>query len=141
MEYNIKYNKEVSVEDFQSVRSTTNFVEYADCDMHKALNNSLHVVGVYDQNNQPIGIGRIVGDGAVAFFIKDVVVIPSYQCQGIGHLIMTELLKFIGEHAVPKAYVGLMSTKNNEPFYERYGFIRRPNEELGSGMIMYYDKK
>lgn len=26
---------------------------------------------------------------------------------------------------------------NKEPFYEKFGFISRPNEDLGAGMILY----
>ena len=36
------------------------------------------LVVVFD-DKRPIGIARIVGDGRIAFFIKDVVVDPAYQ--------------------------------------------------------------
>jgi hypothetical protein len=31
-----------------------------------------------------------------------------------------------------------MAAKGKEPFYERYGFVQRPNERLGAGMIIFW---
>ena len=40
-------------------------------------------------------MGRIIGDDRIAFFIKDVVVHPDYQDEGIGKLVMDKLLNYI----------------------------------------------
>jgi hypothetical protein len=37
--------------------------------------------------------------------------------------------------------VGLFAAKGKEPFYERFGFIGRPNETLGKGMIHFWPGK
>ena len=34
-----------------------------------------------------------------------------------------------------RTYLG--ASQGKESFYEKFGFISRPNEELGSGMILY----
>ena len=34
-----------------------------------------------------------------------------------------------------RTYLG--ASKGMEAFYERFGFISRPNEDLGAGMILY----
>jgi len=34
-----------------------------------------------------------------------------------------------------RTYLG--ASKGKEGFYERFGFISRPNEDLGAGMILY----
>lgn len=141
MNFTVKINREVSVLDFQSVRKTANFINYSDEDTAHALEHSLFVVGIYNEFNNPIGVARVIGDGKIAFIIKDVIVVPKYQKNRVGHRLMLEIFKYLDVHAVEKAYVGLMSTKNNEAFYEHYGFIRRPNEDYGSGMILYYEKK
>ena len=36
--------------------------------------------------------------------------------------------------------VNLMSAKDKEPFYEKLGFMRRPNDERGSGMTRFLTK-
>ena len=38
-----------------------------------------------------------------------------------------------------RTYLG--ASKGKESFYEKFGFISRPNEELGAGMILYDDQK
>ena len=43
-----------------------------------SLQNSIYCITVKD-NNQIIGMGRIVGDGAIYFYIQDIVVHPEYQ--------------------------------------------------------------
>ena len=50
-------------------------------------------------------------------------VIPEYQN------------KHIGTGPNIRTYLG--ASKGKESFYEKFGFITRPNEELGSGMILY----
>lgn len=104
----------------------------------RAIENSLYTVVVYD-NNEPIGMGRIVGDGAVICYIQDLIVIPQYQKQGVGHMIMESLIDYIKKIKIPGTdmMLDLMCAKGRESFYERYGFIARPTQQLGPGMILY----
>jgi len=55
-----------------------------------SIENSLFWVTVYD-TDKLIGTGRVIGDGAMYFYIQDIIVAPSYQKQGIGHLVMSTL--------------------------------------------------
>lgn len=66
---------------YRSVRATVNMKSFKEQDVKKALDHTLFSV-VVTRDGQPVGIGRVVGDGCVAFFIKDVVVIPEMQGQG-----------------------------------------------------------
>lgn len=127
----------LNVDDFINLRKTGPFIEYEKEDVEIALKNNLYSVSVY-KDNQVIGIVRIVGDGRICFFIKDLVVHPDYKGKKIGALLMKYIFKYIEENACYNAYIGLMATVNTEGFYEKFGFIRRPNENHGAGMIMYY---
>lgn len=127
----------LNVDDFINLRKTGPFIEYEKEDVEIALKNNLYSVSVY-KDNQVIGIVRIVGDGRICFFIKDLVVHPDYKGKKIGTLLMKYIFKYIEENACYNAYIGLMATVNTEGFYEKFGFIRRPNENHGAGMIMYY---
>ncbi|WP_410513930.1 GNAT family N-acetyltransferase [Paenibacillus sp. BR2-3] len=69
-----------------------------------------------------IGMGRIVGDGVMYFYIQDVAVLPEFQGRGIGNIIMDQLLDYIRTHSYPGAFVGLFASHGNDSFYERYGF-------------------
>lgn len=88
-----------------------------------------------------VGMGRVVGDGGMTFYIQDVIVIPEHQGQGCGALLMERLMNYIQTHAQHNAVVGLMAAYGKEGFYERYGFTRRPNEKLGAGMTIFWRKE
>ena len=52
---------------------------------------------------------------------------------------MTNLLKQVDEYKKvnPKIRTYLGASKGKEGFYEKFGFVTRPNEDLGAGMILY----
>lgn len=89
--------------------------------METSLRNSIHCITVKD-NDQIVGMGRIVGDGAIYFYIQDIVVHPDYQKNGIGKEIMTILDEYLKRNAPDKAFVGLFASQGKEPFYEKYNF-------------------
>jgi GNAT superfamily N-acetyltransferase len=135
----VEENK-LTAEIFTDLRKTGPFLPYQKDDIEFAINNTLYNVVVFD-DDKPVGIARVVGDNRLAFIIKDVVVLPEYRNQGVGRILMEHILKYIDEHACFNAYIGLGSTLNNEEFYEKFGFIRRPNEKYGAGMVMFYKGK
>ncbi|AUV89588.1 GNAT family N-acetyltransferase [Klebsiella oxytoca] len=48
----------------------------------------------------PVGMGRIVGDGALNFEIVDVAVDPAHQGKGLGRQIMQKIVSWLDENAV-----------------------------------------
>lgn len=125
-------------EAFCSLRATASFRPYSLEDAAAALAGTLYTAEVRD-GGTTVGIARIVGDGRLAFFIKDVVVDPAYRGQGIGRMLMEVLFAYIRRHGCKSAYVGLMAAPGTEEFYERFGFIRRPAPGLGHGMVLFLD--
>ena len=65
-------------------------------------------------------------------------VIPEYQSNKIGTMIMNKLLDKINdikkENPSLRVYVG--ASKNKEYFYEKFGFVKRIDADLGYGMIL-----
>lgn len=122
------------------LRQKVDFKEYQKDDVEIALHNSLCTIVVFDEQ-RPIGIARIVGDNRIVFFIKDVVVDPDYQKMRIGNILMDELNTYISEHACDDAYIGLMSTPGCIPFYKKHGFIERPTEGFGPGMVKFFKEE
>lgn len=106
--------------------------------IEEALKNTLYSLCVYD-NNKLIGYGRIIGDKTIFLYIQDIMVIPEYQSKHIGTGIMNNLLNQINQYKKinPDIRTYLGASRGKESFYEKFGFISRPNEELGSGMILY----
>lgn len=58
------------------------------------------------------------------YYIKDVLVRPEYQGNGIGRMLVDELLRFIGNNGVPGThiFVELCVVPDKVPFYEKFGF-------------------
>ena len=79
-------------------------------------------------------MGRIVGDGAMYFYIQDVIVDPSYQNSGIGSALMEKIERYLSVSAKKGSTIGLLAAKGKEAFYARYNYIIRPNNSLGNGM-------
>ncbi len=106
--------------------------------IEEALKNTLYSLCVYDVDKL-IGYGRIIGDKTIFLYIQDIIVIPEYQGKKIGTGIMNKLIEKINEYKKinPEIRTYLGASKGKEHFYEKFGFVSRPNEELGAGMILY----
>ena len=104
----------------------------------EALRNTLYSLCVYD-DDKLIGYGRIIVDKTIFLYIQDVMVIPEYQNKHIGTGIVKNLLEQINTYKKinPDIRTYLGASKGKESFYEKFGFISRPNEDLGAGMILY----
>lgn len=102
---------------------------------HAALANSLYGV-VVTSGAQVVGMGRIVGDGAIFFYIQDIVVDPGHQRRGVGTKILDALLKHLSEAAPKQAFVGLFAAKGSIQFYERYGFQNWAPDMTGMFLVM-----
>ena len=128
----------ISVEDYLTIRSEVGWNVLSHSQAKKALENSLYVVGAYDDGNL-VGMGRIVGDGAVICYIQDLIVTPVYQKNGVGSLMIQELIRFVDgiREKDSQMMLCLMCAKGREQFYEKHGFLARPTDNLGPGMIQY----
>jgi len=92
----------------------------------QAFLNSYAVVFLRD-GEQLIGFGRAISDGAYQAAIYDVAVLPPYQRQGLGTLIMETMLARLAN-----CNVILYANPGREDFYLKMGF--RP---MLTGMAKY----
>lgn len=128
----------LTVDQYLYLRSRVEWKQLSREQAQKALDNSLYVLAAY-HNGDLVGMGRLVGDAAVICYIQDLIVDPSIQNHGIG----TSLLRMLTEEAESMGIPGttlmldLMCAKGREHFYINRGFMPRPNDELGPGMIRY----
>lgn len=125
-----------SVEDFLILRSKVAWGALDANIAEKSLNNSLFHVAIY-HDDQLVGMGRVVGDGAMYFYIQDVVVDPSYQKQGIGAALMDKIEGYLSDVTSQGSTIGLLAAQGKEAFYSRYGYTLRPNSSLGHGMCKF----
>ena len=86
----------------------------------KALPNSLF--GVHILNDKAVvGMGRVVGDGALNFEVVDVAVDPNFQGQGLGSKIMTSIMAYLNDAAPEGAYITLLA--DVPELYKKFGFV------------------
>ncbi len=104
--------------------------------VEEALKHTLYSVCAYDEDKF-IGYGRIIGDKTIFLHIHDVMVRPEYQGVGIGTGIMNTILDKVNVYrrVNPGIRVYLGASKGKEGFYEKFGFVGRPNGKLGAGMV------
>lgn len=134
----IKYiNKIPSVEEYNYLNDIVGWGKRENKIVEEALKNTIYAVCVYDEE-KIIGFGRIIGDKTIFLYIQDIIVIPKYQKMKIGTGILNNILEKVKEYRKinPGIRVYLGASKGKEKFYERFGFVSRPNEELGAGMIL-----
>lgn len=101
-----------------------------------ALRHSCAVFSLYS-DGVLIGMGRLIGDRALAYLCRDVVVLPEFQHQGAGSFLMRSMLEWIADDlpAGGKASCELFSATGKTSFYQRFGFQPLPNASLETGMM------
>lgn len=121
-QFTVKYN-ELTAEEFIYLKESVGGVGQSLEQTKIAMEHSIFRVSIFD-GDQIIGMARMIGDFGLDYYIKDVAVRPDYQKQGLGRLLIEELLKFIRENGVhdTEIYVELCAMPKNVPFYEKFGF-------------------
>ena len=87
--------------------------------LEKALSHSLAIYLALD-GGAVVGLVRLVGDGFSSVFVQDLIVLPSYQRQGIGSALMKKALGNFKD-----AYQVQLVTEQTEKtlgFYRSLGF-------------------
>ena len=116
-----------SVDDFLRLRKISGLSERPLEAAIKALPRSLYGVHIII-DGAAIGMGRIVGDGALNFEIVDIAVDPKYQKQGFGCIIMEHIMEYLDKKAPAGCYITLMA--DVAALYEKFGFaLARPESE------------
>lgn len=81
-EYQLAENV-LNAKDFIRLKVATGFKDRPIEQVEQALKNNLFdVTAVY--NDEVIGMGRLVGDGVMYWYLQEIIVLPQFQGQGIG---------------------------------------------------------
>ncbi|MBE5945649.1 MAG: GNAT family N-acetyltransferase [Lachnospiraceae bacterium] len=130
---------DISSEEYLYLREKVGWVKLSSRQTKQAIEKSLFIVKAIDDEGNVIGMGRIVGDGAVICYIQDLVVIPEAQGKGVGSLIIDKLISYVRsiKEDGTTMMLCLMCAKGREKFYEKHDFMARPTDSLGPGMIQY----
>ena len=117
----IKKQEIVKLEDvlhlYQAV-GWTNYTHQPEM-LEQALSHSL-VIYVALDGDAVVGLIRLVGDGFSSVLVQDLIVLPSYQRQGIGSALMKQALEDFKE--VYQVQLATEQTEKNVGFYRSMGF-------------------
>lgn len=86
-----------------------------------ALDNGLINVSVLYRGDL-IGMGRLVGDGAMYWYLQEIIVLPEYQKKGIGTMIVNHLIDYAVANSRTGKFttIGGVSAKGKEPFMKSW---------------------
>ena len=87
--------------------------------LEQALSHSLVIYLALD-GDAVVGLIRLVGDGFSSVFVQDLIVLPSYQRQGIGSALMKQALENFKE--AYQVQLATEQTEKNVGFYRSMGF-------------------
>ena len=137
----IKFTKEssVSIDDVLHLYQAVGWTNYTHQPqmLEQALSHSLTTYLARD-GEEIVGLVRLVGDGFSSVFVQDLIVLPSYQRQGIGSNLMKEALADYKD-----AYQIQLVTERTEKtlgFYRSLGFETLSTYDC-TGMIWVDRKK
>lgn len=139
----ITYDKTITFEEYNELRTLVGWGTISERQFNISIPNSRFItVGKCD--GKTVSMTRAVGDGGYHLLIVDVIVHPDFQRQGIGREMISQLMDFVRNGYIEKGettMVSLLSAKGKEAFYEKNGFVRRPNDERGAGMSLFYTQE
>jgi ribosomal protein S18 acetylase RimI-like enzyme len=84
-----------------------------------SLPKSLYCVCKF-RDEKIIEMARVVGDGGLVLYIQDVIVISSFQGQGIDRMLTDSVMGYICSQASHNATIGLMAAKDKESLYRKW---------------------
>ena len=127
-------HEDLTVDSYQYLRHTTDWFQLDDEVVRESLENDLFALTAYD-GDKLVGMGRVVGDGAIYFYIQDIIVIPEYQGRGVGSIIMESIEAYLDSVAYNNSFIGLMAAEGVAEFYHRFGYKERPADKPGMSKL------
>ena len=137
----IKFTKErsISIDDVLHLYQAVGWTNYTN--QPQMLEQSLaHSLATYlaRDGEEIVGVVRLVGDGFSSVFVQDLIVLPSYQRQGIGSNLMKEALADYKD--AYQIQLATEQTEKNLGFYRSLGFETLSTYDC-TGMIWLDRKK
>ncbi len=97
----------------------------------RGLPGSLFAVQILHRG-EPVGMGRVIGDGGCFYQVVDIAVLPGHQGKGLGKRIMREIMDYLDANVPPGGYVSLIADGRAQELYAGFGF--EPTAPAGVGM-------
>ena len=137
----VNYVEEIPVQDYMRLHEEAKWGTVPEEQARMTVANAAFVISARAEDGTVIGISRLLWDGGTTAYVCDVIVSPPYHGQGIGRGLMTRIMDYMQQRIQPgwRVFVSLVAAPEKEPFYEKFGFIRRPNDHQGAGMSLFLE--
>ena len=118
--------------DYLKLRAENGWNVIKEEQVKRAVNNSMFNISVFDNDNC-IGIGRIVGDNVLKGMLTDIIVSKEYHGKGVGKLIVTTLINELTDKLKDGELFQLEAspTNGNRDFYIKCGLKYKPENQDG----------
>ncbi|MGL4643374.1 MAG: GNAT family N-acetyltransferase [Vagococcus fluvialis] len=116
-----KENYQIYKSDLEKLYSSVGWAAYTKNleVLEQALNHSLQVISAWNED-ELVGLIRVVGDGFTIIYVQDILVHPDYQDKKIGTELMTKILDNYPE--VRQKVLLTEDAPDIRHFYEKFGF-------------------
>jgi Acetyltransferases len=120
---NIIYKNIITADEVNSIRASVGFRKIHPEQVQAGLEGSSYIISAYDED-RVIGMARLIWDNGTVALIKDILVVPEYQMQGIDTEMITRIFDFLRAKLKPGfgIQVDVNAWNNQEQFYEDLGF-------------------
>jgi GNAT superfamily N-acetyltransferase len=94
VEINFNHNKNISIEQLEKLYNDVEWYAYTKdlIVLQQAISQSLDVISAWDEE-ELVGLIRVVGDGLTIIYIQDILVLNAHQNNGIATQLMQQILK------------------------------------------------
>lgn len=116
-----KENYQIDKSDLEKLYSSVGWAAYTKNleVLEQAINHSLQVISAWDED-ELVGLIRVIGDGFTIIYVQDILVHPDYQDKKIGTELMTKILDNYPE--VRQKVLLTEDAPDVRHFYEKFGF-------------------
>jgi GNAT superfamily N-acetyltransferase len=128
-EYTISYETP-TIETYLRLRSLSGIGAKSLDAASRGLPNSLFAVQVW-HGAEPVGMGRVIGDGGCFFQVVDIALLPEHQGKGLGKRIMAEIIEFLKQQVPATGYVSLIADGAAQHLYAQFGFVPTAPRSVG----------
>ena len=126
-----------TVAEYESIVASVGFRGHDHGAVEIALNNTVFSVCAVEER-EIVGVGRIVGDGAISFLLTNIMVRPSHQRRGIGTRIVQSLCGLMKTLPHKNMVLEVVALPELQQFYERVGF--KASRNAPPGMVRWFNK-
>lgn len=122
-----------SVQAYRRLRKASGLSPKTLAAAERGLPNTLFGLQVF-YRGEPVGMGRVIGDGGAFYQVVDIAVLPEHQGRGLGKRIMQAIADYIEREVPESAYVSLLADGQAHRLYRQFGFAATAPASIGMAL-------